>query len=59
MFRSLVTVCSHAALRSNDRTNPPTYDFTSIWSIVSVATSSGSSRNGGNQSRFMWLRLVL
>ncbi|MDB4680157.1 MAG: hypothetical protein P8M30_00510 [Planctomycetaceae bacterium] len=38
---------SHAAFRSNAFTNPPTYDFTSTSSMLSFATSSGSSLTGG------------
>ena len=47
----------YAAFRSNDRTNPPTYDFTSIWFIVSVETSSGSSLNGGKLANIVIARM--
>jgi hypothetical protein len=50
---------THAAFRSNDFTNPPTYDFTSICSIFSDTTSTGSSRTGGKCSRSMCARRLL
>jgi hypothetical protein len=50
---------NHAALRSNDFTSPPTYDFTSICSIFSDTTSVGSSRTGGKCSRSMCARRLL
>jgi hypothetical protein len=44
--KSLPTAC-YAAFLSNDFTNPPTCDYTSIWLSFNASTSAGTSRSGG------------
>ena len=47
VLAQLASNISHATFRSYDFTSPPTDDFTSIWSGVSVSTATGFSERGG------------